>query len=233
MKFPHFLLLILLFVRAAAQDADDPGENAELALQRLLFERAWIVATVGPVKKQITTLDALEKQLATARDYDGAARVRLQRLEMQNELDRLDKNLVLLQSREQALKASLLPARIQLPLEAAQLTGGTRLDSGALTGWARGATATWKLPAGLPPGGYEVILRYRCGPLEGGSLTLSEKRFTLSTAIETTLRGAENREAGTLKLSEGATTLTLTAASVFKDNLMQLLAIDLLPTASR
>ena len=233
MKYPRFLLLILLLVRAAAQDADDPGENAELALQRLLFERAWIVATVGPVKKQITTLDALEKQLAAARDYDGAARVRLQRLEMQNELDRLDKNLVLLQSREQALKASLLPARIQLPLEAAQLAGGTRLDSGALTGWKRGATAAWKLPAGLPPGGYEVILRYRCGPLEGGSLTLSEKRFTLSTAIETTLRGAENREAGTLKLSEGATTLTLTASSVFKDNLMQLLAIDLLPAASR
>lgn len=233
MKFPRFLLLILLLVRAAAQDADDPGENTELALQRLLFERAWIVATVGPVKKQITTLDALEKQLAASRDYDGAARVRLQRLEMQNELDRLDKNLVLLQSREQALKASLLPARIQLPLEAAQLAGGTRLDSGALTGWKRGATAAWKLPSGLPPGGYEVILRYRCGPLEGGSLTLSEKRFTLSTAIETTLRGAENREAGTLKLSEGATTLTLTASSVFKDNLMQLLAIDLLPAASR
>jgi hypothetical protein len=78
-----------------------------------------------------------------------------------------------------------------------------------------------------------VILRYRCGPLEGGSLTLSEKRFTLSTAIETTLRGAENREAGTLKLSEGATTLTLTASSVFKDNLMQLLAVELLPAASR
>lgn len=73
------------------------------------------------------------------------------------------------------------------------------------------------------------MLRYRCGTAEGGKLLIKETRFTLTTTIETTLKGPEERSAGTLKVSDGAGTLTLSAAALITDNLMQLLALELVP----
>lgn len=212
----------------AEKRTDDPGASAEIALLRLNYERELIEASLAPVKEQITTLGALEKQFAADRDYDDAITARDERKRLQNELARLDKELLLLQTREQTLRASLLPERIKLPLDNASLSG-LRLEGGAITGWSKvGASATWKLPD-LPPGGYEVMLRYRCGTAEGGKLLIKETRFTLTTTIETTLKGPEERSAGTLKVSDGAGTLTLSAAALITDNLMQLLALELVP----
>ncbi|MFM2166694.1 MAG: hypothetical protein RIS79_1065 [Verrucomicrobiota bacterium] len=202
----------------------------EVAALRLNFERSWIVATLGPVKRQMSELVTLEKKLAASRDYDGAIRAREERLKLQHEIERLDKELLLLQSREVSMKAAELGDKITLSIDNAVLKEVKR-EGGALTGWSRpGASAEWKLPS-LPPGGYEVVLRYRCGPLEGGSITAKESRFTLTGPVETTLKGPEDRNLGTLKLSEGATTLTLTATTVFKDNLMQLLGVTLVPAS--
>jgi len=203
----------------------------EVTLRRLNFERNWILATLGPVKRQVSELAALEKKLATAREYDGAILAREERLKLQQEIERLDKELLLLQTREVSIKAAQMGDKIVLPIEAAVLKD-VRREGGALTGWARpGASAEWKLPP-LPPGGYEVVLRYRCGPLEGGSITAREARFSLTGPVETTLRGPEERTLGTLKLSEGASSLTLTATTVFKDNLMQLVGVFLVPASS-
>lgn len=209
---------------------DDPGASSEIALMRLSFERDLVEAILSPVKEQITTLISLEKQFATERDYDAAITARDERKRLQNELARLAKELLLLQTREQVLKTSLLPDRIKLPLEAATLSG-LRFEGGAITGWSKvGAAASWKLPA-LPPGGYEVMLRYRCAAAEGGKLLIKEARFTLTTSIETTLKGPEERTAGTLKISDGSSTLTLSAQALVSDNLMQLLALDLVPAS--
>jgi len=46
----------------------------EVAALRLNFERSWIAATLGPVKRQMSELATLEKKLAASRDYDGAIR---------------------------------------------------------------------------------------------------------------------------------------------------------------
>lgn len=209
---------------------DDPGSSPEIAKLRISFERSLIESSLAPVKKQITTLTALEKQFADSRDYDAAITARDERKRLQNELARLDKELLLLQTREQALKASLLPDRIKLPLETAILTDVKR-EGGAISNWSKaGAAATWKLPA-LPPGGYEVMLRYRCGTAEGGILLIKEARFSLVTSIETTLKGPEERNAGTLKISEGGGTLTLAAQSLVTNNLMQLLGVELVPAS--
>ncbi|MBL9129595.1 MAG: hypothetical protein JNG86_00235 [Verrucomicrobiaceae bacterium] len=225
----RLLLLLPLLLTAAPVAAQAPA-GQEIAPLRLQFERDWIAASLSPLKKHITTMAALEKQLAAARDYEGAIRARNERQMSELELARLDKELLLLQSREQTLKAASLAARIPLPIDTAVLSGVT-LVNGALSGWSKpGASATWKLPA-LPPGGYEIVLRYRCGPLEGGSIMARESRFTLTAPIETTLRGPEDRNIGTLKLSEGATSLTLSAVTVVKDNLMQLIAVELLPAS--
>ncbi len=214
----------------AEKRTDDPGASPDIALLRLGYERDLIEASLAPVKEQITTLGALEKQFATERDYDAAITARDERKRLQNELERLDKELLLLQTREQILKTSLLPDRIKLPLDAATLTD-LRHEGGAITGWTKlGAAATWKLP-GLPPGGYEIMLRYRCGPTEGGKLLIKEARYTLLATIETTLKGPEERSAGTLKISDGAGTLTLTAQALVTNNLMQLLGVELVPAS--
>ena len=63
----------------------------EVAALRLNFERSWIAATLGPVKRQMSELATLEKKLAAARDYDGAIRAREERLKLQHEIERLDK----------------------------------------------------------------------------------------------------------------------------------------------
>ena len=221
-----------LAIAAPAADprANDPGASPDIELLRLQYERELIESSLSPVKQHITTLATLERQFAEARDYDAAITARDERKRLQNELARLDKELLLVQTREQALQTSLLPDRIKLPLESATLSG-LRLEGGALIGWSKiGTAATWKLPK-LPPGGYEVLLRYRCGAAEGGTLLVKEARFTLSTTIETTLKGPEERSAGTLKVSDGTGTLTLAAQSLVTNNLMQLLAVELAPSS--
>lgn len=217
---------------ALAQEmrADDPGASQDISLLRLGYERSLIEASLAPLKQQIITLATLEKQFADAREYDAAITARDERKRLLGELARLDKDLLLLQTREQALKTALLPDRIRLPLEAAALKD-LRLEGGAITGWSKiGAAATWKLPS-LPAGGYEVMLRYRCGAAEGGALLIKEARFSLVTTIETTLKGPEERGAGTLKISDGSGTLTLAVQSLVTNNLMQLLAVELVPAS--
>jgi len=106
-----------------------------------------------------------------------------------------------------------------------------RFEGGAITGWSKtGAAATWKLPS-LPAGGYEVLLRYRCGAAEGGTLLVKETRYSLTATIESTLKGPEERNAGTLKISDGSGTFTLVVESLVTNNLMQLLAVELVPAS--
>ncbi|MEZ5388019.1 MAG: hypothetical protein R3F13_21130 [Prosthecobacter sp.] len=210
--------------------AEDPGSSAEIAQLRLQYERDLIERILAPVKQQIITLSTLERQFAEARDYDGAITARDERKRLQAELARLDKELLLLQTRELALKTSQLPDRIKFPVEEAKLSG-VRLQGGSLLGWSSvGASATWKLPS-LPPGGYEVVLKYRCGAAEGGTLLIQESRYSLSASIETTLKGPEERNVGTLKISDGDGSLTLTAQSLVTNNLMHLLAVELIPAS--
>lgn len=199
-------------------------------MARIQFERSMIESSLAPMKKHLLELSALEKQRSDDHNYAGAIAARDQRRKMEDELERLDKQLLLLQTREQSLKASLLPDRITLPLEQAELSG-VRLEGGTLTGWSKpGTSAKWKLPA-LPPGGYEIILRYRCGPLDGGELQVQESRFSLKNQIDTTLKGPEEKNIGTLKISEGAGPLIISAQTLVKNNLMDLLAVHLVPAS--
>lgn len=210
--------------------AAEPDLRKNLDQTRLTFQRSVVEASLTPLKKHLSELILLEKSRAEARDYDGAIEARDMRKRLETELERLDKELLLLQTREQALASSLLPARISLSLDSAALEGVQR-SGGSLTGWARpGASATWKLDR-LPPGGYEVVLRYRCGPLEGGSLTVQETRFSLLSDVDTTLKGPQEKNIGTLKITNGSGPLKISARTVLKDNLMHLLAVDLVPAS--
>ena len=213
-----------------------PAHAAEMApkqtldLTRLNFQRSILETSLSPLKKHLSELILLEKARAEAHDFAGAIEARDLRKRLEDELERLDKELLLLQTRERSIEASLLPDRIQLPLDAAVLNG-VRRDGGSLTGWAKpGASAEWKLSK-LPPGGYEVVLRYRCSPIEGGSLMVQEARFSLMADVETTLKGPQERTLGTLKVTDGSGPFKITARTVLKDNLMQLLAVYLVPAS--
>lgn len=222
------LLIAAVLMWTAGLNAADAPQEQQLTSARLEFERALIEASLEPLKKQVIELDAIEKQRAAARDYDGAIAVRTERRRLEGELERLDKQLLLIQTREQSLRSAALPDRIPLPLDQAELNG-VRREGGEITGWSRiGTGAAWKLPA-LPPGGYEVVIRYRCGALDGGVLDVREARFHLSSPIETTLKGPQEKNLGTLKITDGSGTLTLSATTLLKDNLMDLLGVWLIP----
>ncbi|HEY1084075.1 MAG TPA: hypothetical protein VGE29_17560 [Prosthecobacter sp.] len=221
---------LALLALGMSMPAAEPDLRKNLDQTRLTFQRSVVEASLTPLKKHLSELILLEKSRAEARDYDGAIEARDMRKRLETELERLDKELLLLQTREQALASSLLPARISLSLDSAALEGVQR-SGGSLTGWARpGASATWKLDR-LPPGGYEVVLRYRCGPLEGGSLTVQETRFSLLSDVDTTLKGPQEKNIGTLKITNGSGPLKISARTVLKDNLMHLLAVDLVPAS--
>ncbi len=226
------LMWLSLAGGAASQSRGTESDSTELELMRLRFARDVIVESLRPLKMRIEELTARAKELAELRDYAGALEVREERSRLEAQLDREDKELLLLEAREQSLRAELLPDVIELPLAEAELSGVTRPAGGGLIdAWSRsGSSATWKLPD-LPPGGYEVYLKYRCGALEGGTVLVKEARFTLTGRIETTLKGPERRRVGTLKITDGAGTLEIAAKSVVKDNLMQLLGVELVPAS--
>ncbi len=58
---------------------------------------------------------------------------------------------------------------------------------------------------------------------------INEKTFSLSGEMDTTLRGPEVKNLGTLKITDGNSPLRLTARTIVKSNLMNLLSIELIP----
>ncbi|MFN0075904.1 MAG: hypothetical protein ACKVY0_05470, partial [Prosthecobacter sp.] len=55
---------IVMPTPAAEKRLDDPGASQEIALLRMGYDRSLIEASLAPVKQQITTLSALERQFA-------------------------------------------------------------------------------------------------------------------------------------------------------------------------
>jgi hypothetical protein len=213
------LLLLGVASSQGATQAQDKGKPSEA------FMIALAEASRPILQQQITALEALEKRAAVAKDYEVAIGARDQRRALLAELDQQDKLKLLTSARSQAASSV---QKISLKLSDAVLDQVT-LDGEGLTGWsAPGASATWKLPS-LPPGGYEVLLRYRSGPQEGGKLRIAESFYTLTTGITTTLKDSMNVNVGTLRIQDGSGTLRLSALTVLGGNLMRLEAIELIP----
>ena len=205
-----------------------PPEEIELA--RLDHHHQLLAASLGPLKTALSKLDELALTNARAREYEAAIAARIEREHIATDLDRIAKELLILETRKQFLQTALLPDHILLPLNNAKLES-VRYDEEKkwLTRWDRpGAYAEWTLP-GIPPGGYEVLLTYQCSPLEGGTIVINEKTFSLSGEMDTTLRGPEVKNLGTLKITDGNSPLRLTARTIVKSNLMNLLSIELIP----
>jgi hypothetical protein len=214
----------------SSDDSVPASPPQEIELARLEHHHQMLVASLGPLKTALSRLDDLAMYNARSRNYEAAIAARTERERIATDLDRIAKEILLLDTRKQVIKTALLPDRILLSLPEARLDG-VRFDeqTKSLTRWDRpGAYAEWTLPS-LPPGGYEVLLTYQCNPLEGGTVLLDEKTFSLSGEMDTTLRGPEVKNLGTLKVTDGSGPLRLTAKTIVKSNLMDLFAIELVP----
>ena len=205
------------------------AQDSALATRRAQFETELLGSTLPVLKQHVAELAGLEKKAVSARDYEAAIAIRTERERVESEISSQAKLLLLLEARQQSITAKT-PERILLKPAEAQLNG-VRFDraAGVLTGWtAPGATAVWRLPD-LPTGGYEVVLRYSSGPLEGGSVQVQEAFYTLRADLSTTLKGFEDHNLGTLRLRDGAGQFKVSATKVLKDNLMQLQSVELIP----
>ena len=218
--------------RPAGSSADpNAALPKKLELERLVFQRDLLAASLNPLKTALSELDDLARGSARERDYETAIAARAERQLIEAELDRIAKELVVIEARREALEAALLPDRIPLPLDQARLAG-VRFDpaKAMLTDWREpGASAEWTLP-GIPAGGYEVVLTYQCNAVEGGTLVVTEKSFSLTAEMDTTLRGPEPKNLGTLKVTDGKGPFRLTARTIVKSNLMNLIAVELVPS---
>lgn len=213
-----------------SDNANSSPPPDEIELVRLNHHHQLLEASLGPLKTALSKLDELALTNARAREYEAAIAARIEREHIATDLDRIAKELLILETRKQFLKTSLLPDHILLPLDNAKLESVLYdQENKWLTHWDRpGAYAEWTLP-GVPPGGYEVLLTYQCSPLEGGTIIINEKTFSLSGEMDTTLRGPEVKNLGTLKITDGNSPLRLTARTIVKSNLMNLLSIELIP----
>ena len=217
-------------LKSAAPSAGANVARLELGLARVGFDLGLLRASLPAMRRHAADLRAHEARLAAARDYEAAIPARDERQAVEREIARLEKEDIILTTREQALRSVLLPDRIVLALDKAILSDVIYDPARkVLTGWKRSGTgATWSLPA-LPPGGYEVVLRYSCDALEGGSILVKETVYTLSAPLGTTLKGPTEKNIGTLKVSNGSGTLSILATNVLRDNLMNLHSVELIP----
>ena len=193
------------------------------------LEADLINATTPALKQLVTELQALEQKAATARDYDTALAVRQERQKFESQIASQEKIALILAARRQT-SADETQEHILLKAADARLDRVTlEPASGLLTGWAAaGASATWQLP-NIQPGGYEVVLHYSSGPLEGGTVMVQEAYYSLGGDVGTTLKGLGEQNLGTLRIRDGAGTLKVSAKTVLKSNLMQLQSIELIP----
>jgi hypothetical protein len=218
---------MLVFSPALTSGAQDAGPDLRSLKSQLRQEL--LTAALPEQKAQREALLALEKKYATAQDFAGAIKARDERLRIEQEINLMEKELAALGQRASATSAARAPERIELSLSAATLAG-VRMDEGdkCLTGWnASGASATWKLP-NLPPGGYEVSVHHQGGD---ASASLKESFYTLTSDLKPGPGKTVTQSLGTLRVRDGAGSLTLTIGPAEKCAALRVYSIVLVPAA--
>jgi hypothetical protein len=210
---------------SAAQDAS-PGSLRQLNLQ---LRRDLLAAMLPEKRLFLQEVTALETRLATAQNFEGAIEARNERLRLGKEIAGLEKEFQALQAQARSLAARQLPDKIEFKMSEAVTTGlpTPPPQDGPLAGWnTAGASASWKLPS-LPPGGYEVVLRYTSSG-EGG-VVLSEDFYSLTSTFPAAPKEPVEQNLGTLRIREGQGTLTLRANPPEKNGSLRVYSLSLMP----
>lgn len=213
---------------AKSQPAGSKDAAADLHTLRAVFRHALLTAILPENRAYVARLRELEKELAAAREYTAAIKVRDERLALEQEVTAFDHELPGLAIRATG-QSALLPERIVFSPEAATLSGLKLDKDGALTGWnSPGSSATWKIP-GVPAGGYGVILK--CESADGGaaSFEVRESFYLLHGKVTLPSGQAAEKNLGTLRIRDGGGTLTLAAEDAGAPAQLRVLALELAP----
>lgn len=208
--------------------AQPKAAETDLRTLRALFRQGLLTAILPEKRAYAARLQELEKQLAGARDYAAAMKVREERLALEQEVTAFELELPGLAARAAGL-AALLPERIVFRLQDAALTGLKLEKDNAISGWesARGA-ATWKLP-GLPPGGYEVMVKYTCAGGSSAVLEVRESFYVLRGKLTAPEDKPVEKNLGTLRIRDGGGPLTLAADGAGLPAQLRIVALELAP----
>lgn len=223
------MLAVLLLVSKDSSAAQDPAPEKDLRSLKMQLRQDLLGAILPERRLQRDELAALEKRLASIQDFAGAIRARDERMKLEKEIATLEKELPALKAQALSLQAKSLPEKIEFKVSDALLTG-LKLDPqlGALTGWeSPGASATWKLPD-LPPGGYEVVLRYTG---DDGSVVLQESFYSLVGTCSPPAKKASDKSLGTLRVRDGRGILTLKPKAPEKCATLRVYALVLMPAS--
>jgi hypothetical protein len=191
------------------------------------FRRSLLAAAIPEMKAHHEELLSLEKKLAAAQDFAGAIKARDERAKLDKEIGAFEQEAAILNSRPAVENAARLAARIELKPSDAKLTGG-QVDQkdGAIIGWNQpNASATWQLP-GLPPGGYEVILRCTGA---AGEVIIKEAFYSLTTSCKATTEKSIEQNLGVLRIRAGTGSLTLGVAQPEKCSEWRVYSVVLVP----
>lgn len=207
--------------------AQEPAPD--LRALKTQLRRDLLSALLPEMKTHREDLLALERKLATAQDFAGASRARDERLKIEGEISSMEKELPLVTARASGAASARAPERIEFKLSDAHLTG-LQFDpkDNALTGFGGPeAGATWTLP-GIPPGGYEVVLRSTGG---SGNAVLKENFYELTAPIKESKDKPVEQTLGTLRIRDGRSTLSLSANPPEKCAGLRVYSLVLVPSA--
>ncbi len=213
---------------AAGPEAPAAEPLPDLRALRAGLRKSLLTAALPEMKAHREALAALEQKLAAAQDFAGAIKARDEGIKLGKQVAELEQEAAILATRTSVDNAARLAARIELNLADARLAGAQwDAKDGAITGWEQqDASATWQL-SGLPPGGYEVLLRCT-GP--GGDVVVKEDFYSLSGACPTTADKSSEQNLGTLRIRSGSGSFTLTAGQPDKRAAWRVYGVVLVPS---
>lgn len=200
---PCLLGLLIIAISLLAWAPAAFPQSSPAALERALdraqrvYQKQVQSVTSSMRQLYLERLAQLEQRAAEAGEYEQA-------LALQKEGQRIRKLLG---------PSAETPFQFTLLAHEAERQGDLTLTANTLrtlTNWGPESSATWKLPAIIPPGGYEVAVahRHHAGPLP---CKLSAKDYHVSGRLE----GAEGSEEalttlGNLRITSDSSHLTLT-----------------------
>lgn len=201
--------------------------QTDLSLIKTQLRKDLLQALLPEKKQHRDALLALEQKNAAALDFAGAIKARDERFALEKEIASIEKEIPLLSSRAIALLGRGAPDRLEMHFSDAVLRG-VQLDpkDGFISGWDKDqASASWKLPD-LPPGGYEVLLRYTA---EKGSILIKESYYSLKGKLKEAKDAPLEEKIGTLRVKDGKGILTLSSDTPQQNGTLRVYSVVLVP----
>ncbi|CAN5730885.1 hypothetical protein BH11VER1_BH11VER1_27620 [soil metagenome] len=201
--------------------------QTDLSLIKTQLRKDLLQALLPEKRQHRDALLSLEQKNAAALDFAGAIKARDERITLEKEIASIEKEIPMLSSRAIALLGRGAPDRLEMHFADAVLRG-VQLDpkDGFISGWDKDqASASWKLPD-LPPGGYEVLLRYTA---ENGSVQIKESYYSLKGKLKETKKTPLEEKIGTLRIKDGKGNLTLSSDTPQQNSTLRVYSVVLVP----